>query len=132
MSEEVSIVVTGIGATSPLGGDGATTWKGALAGGTGVATREHAWVAEHDLPVTFGGELAVKPEEVLPRPRLRRMDPSAQCAVIAAKQARADARAPEMDSTRLGAVIASRIGGVWTLLSPWDTMKESGPRRVLP
>ncbi|HLR57230.1 MAG TPA: beta-ketoacyl-[acyl-carrier-protein] synthase family protein [Beutenbergiaceae bacterium] len=132
MSEEVSIVVTGVGATSPLGGDVATTWQAALAGESGVATMEHDWVSEHDLPVTFAAELAVKPEEVLPRPQMRRMDPSAQYAVIAAKEAWADAGAPELDGERLGSVIASGIGGVWTLLSSWDTLKESGPRRVLP
>lgn len=132
MSEEVSIVVTGVGATSPLGGDVATTWQAALAGESGVATMEHDWVGEYELPVTFAAELAVKPEEVLPRPQMRRMDPSAQYAVIAAKEAWADAGAPEMDGERLGSVIASGIGGVWTLLSSWDTLKESGPRRVLP
>jgi len=132
MSEEVSIVVTGVGATSPLGGDVATTWQAALAGESGVATMEHDWVSEYDLPVTFAAELAVKPEEVLPRPQMRRMDPSAQYAVIAAKEAWADAGAPELDGERLGSVIASGIGGAWTLLSSWDTLKESGPRRVLP
>ncbi len=132
MSEEVSIVVTGLGATSPLGGDVTSTWKAALAGESGVATMEHDWVEQYELPVTFAGELAVKPEEVLARPQMRRMDPSAQYAVIAAKEAWADAGAPEMDGERLGSVIASGIGGVWTLLSSWDTLKESGPRRVLP
>src|SRR5690625_4071450 len=132
MANEVAIVVTGIGATSPLGGDAETTWTAALAGTSGVATMEHEWVEEYDLPVKFAGELAVKPEEVLPRPQIRRMDPSAQYAVIAAKEAWEDAGAPEMDGERLGSVIASGIGGVWTLLSSWDTLKESGPRRVLP
>ncbi|HLS01930.1 MAG TPA: beta-ketoacyl-[acyl-carrier-protein] synthase family protein [Beutenbergiaceae bacterium] len=132
MSKEVSIVVTGLGATSPLGGDVASTWEAALAGTSGVATMQHDWVEEHDLPVTFAGELRVKPDEVLARPQIRRMDPSAQYAVIAAKEAWADAGSPEIDGERLGSVIASGIGGVWTLLSSWDTMKESGPRRVLP
>src|SRR5690625_927920 len=132
MSEEVSIVVTGVGATSPLGGDVATTWQAALAGESGVATMEHDWVSEYDLPVTFAAELAVKPDEVLPRPQLRRMDPSAQYAVIAAKEAWADAGAPDIDGERIGSVVASGIGGVWTLLDSWDTLKASGPRRVLP
>lgn len=132
MSSEVSIVVTGLGATSPLGGDAASTWKAALAAQSGVATMEHDWVEEYELPVTFAGELAVKPEEVLARPEIRRMDPSAQYAVIATREAWADAGTPEVDGERIGAVIASGIGGVWTLLSSWDTLKESGPRRVLP
>lgn len=132
MSNEVSIVVTGLGATSPLGGDVESTWTAALAGKSGVATMEHDWVAEHELPVTLAGELAVKADEVLARPEIRRMDPSAQYAVIAAREAWADAGTPEMDGERIGSVIASGIGGVWTLLSSWDTLKESGPRRVLP
>ncbi|HLS02122.1 MAG TPA: beta-ketoacyl synthase N-terminal-like domain-containing protein, partial [Beutenbergiaceae bacterium] len=132
MPKEVSIVVTGIGATSPLGGDVASTWDAALAGTSGVATMDHEWVEEHQLPVTFAGELKVKPEEVLPRPQIRRMDPSAQYAVIAAKEAWEDAGTPDIEAERLGSVIASGIGGVWTLLSSWDTMKESGARRVLP
>lgn len=132
MPENISVVVTGVGITSPLGGDVPTTWNAALAGHPGAATMEHDWVEKYELPVTFAAELAVKPEDVLPRPQMRRMDPSAQYAVIAAKEAWADAGAPEMDGERLGSVIASGIGGVWTLLSSWDTLKESGPRRVLP
>lgn len=132
MSNEVSIVVTGLGATSPLGGDVATTWAAALAGKSGIATMEHDWVEQYELPVTFAGELAVKAEDVLTRPETRRMDPSAQYAVIAAREAWADAGTPEVDGERIGSVIASGIGGVWTLLTSWDTLKESGPRRVLP
>lgn len=93
---------------------------------------EHEWVTTYELPVTFAGELSVKPDEVLPRPQLRRMDPSAQYAVIAAKEAWADAGAPDIDGERIGSVVASGIGGVWTLLDSWDTLKASGPRRVLP
>lgn len=132
MSNEVSIVVTGLGATSPLGGDVATTWAAALAGKSGISTMEHDWVEQYELPVTFAGELAVKAEDVLTRPETRRMDPSAQYAVIAAREAWADAGTPDVDGERIGSVIASGIGGVWTLLTSWDTLKESGPRRVLP
>ena len=132
MTTHTDVVVTGLGATTPLGGDVPSTWQAALAGRSGVRPLEQDWVAEHDLPVTFAGQLAVPAEEVLPRQQMRRMDPSAQYALIAAREAWADAGAPEMDGERLGAVIASGIGGVWTLLSAWDTMKEKGPRRVLP
>lgn len=132
MSEQTEVVVTGLGATTPLGGDVPSTWEAALAGRSGVRTLEQDWVAEHQLPVTFAGQLAVPAQEVLPRPQIRRMDPSAQYAMIAAREAWADAGTPEVPGERLGTVIASGIGGVWTLLSAWDTLKEKGVRRVLP
>jgi len=132
MSEQPQVVITGLGATTPLGGDVPSTWQGALAGRSGVATLEHDWVAEYQLPVTFAGELAVPASEVLARPEARRMDPSAQYAMIAAREAWADAGSPQAEGERIGSVIASGIGGVWTLLSAWDTIKEKGVRRVLP
>ncbi|MGC0251599.1 beta-ketoacyl-[acyl-carrier-protein] synthase family protein [Pseudactinotalea sp. Z1748] len=132
MSEQTEVVVTGLGATTPLGGDVPSTWEAALAGRSGVRTLEQDWVGELELPVTFAGQLAVPAQEVLPRPQIRRMDPSAQYALIAAREAWADAGTPEVPGERLGTVIASGIGGVWTLLSAWDTLKEKGVRRVLP
>lgn len=132
MTDQTNVVVTGLGTTNPLGGDLATTWDGALAGRSGVRTLEQDWVATYDLPVTFAGQLAVAAEEVLTRPEMRRMDPSAQFAVIAARQAWADAGSPEVDGERLGSVVASGIGGVTTLVDAWDTIKEKGVRRVMP
>ncbi|WP_434080602.1 beta-ketoacyl-[acyl-carrier-protein] synthase family protein [Sanguibacter sp. Z1732] len=132
MSEQTEVVVTGLGATTPLGGDVPSTWEAALAGRSGVRTLEQDWVGELELPVTFAGQLAVPAQEVLPRPQIRRMDPSAQYALIAAREAWADAGTPDVPGERLGTVIASGIGGVWTLLSAWDTLKDKGVRRVLP
>lgn len=133
MSKQRSVVVTGIGATTPLGGDARSTWEAALAAKSGIATIQADWLADHeDLPVNFAGQLAVPASEVLPRPEQRRLDPNAQFALIAAREAWADAGSPEVDPERLGAAVASGIGGVWTLLSAWDTMKERGARRVLP
>ncbi len=132
MSDKTEVVVTGLGATTPLGGDVPSTWEAALAGRSGVRTLEQDWVGEYELPVTFAGQLAVPAQDVLPRPQIRRMDPSAQYAMIAAREAWADAGQPEVAGERLGAVIASGIGGVWTLLDAWDTLKEKGVRRVLP
>src|SRR5690625_5225967 len=132
MSDSTEVVVTGLGATTPLGGDVTSTWQAALAGRSGVRTLEQEWVSEHELPVTFAGQLAVPAEDVLARPQIRRMDPSAQYTIIAAREAWADAGEPELPGERLGAVIASGIGGVWTLLDAWDTLKEKGVRRVLP
>lgn len=133
MTEQRSVVVTGIGATTPLGGDAQSSWEAALAAKSGIAPLQADWMADHeDLPVHFGGQLAVPASEVLPRPEQRRLDPNAQYALIAAREAWADAGSPEVAPERLGSVVASGIGGVWTLLSAWDTMKERGARRVLP
>lgn len=127
-----TVVVTGLGTTNPLGGDVASTWSAVLAGKSGVHTLDNDWAERYELPVSFAAEVAVKPEDVLPRPQLRRLDPSAQYAMIAALEAWADAGSPEVDGERLGAVVGSGIGGVWTILDAWDTIKDKGARRVMP
>lgn len=126
------IVVTGVGATSPLGGTAPESWRALLAGESGVRTLNHDWVAAHDLPVTFAGEAKVRPEEVLDRVEIKRLDPSSQFALISAREAWADAGSPDVDPTRIGVDYSTGIGGLWTLLEAWDTLKEKGPRRVLP
>lgn len=132
------MVVTGIGAFTPLGGDAASTWEGLLAGRSGVAALTEEWAAE--LPVRIAARTAVDPTDVLPRPLCRKLDRSAQFALIAAREAWADAGFPvpatDESSTlapeRLGTVIASGIGGVTTLLDQYDVLKEKGVRRVSP
>ena len=128
----MAVVVTGLGATSPLGGDVRSTWEGALAGRSGVRTLDNDWAEKYGMPVNFAGQLAVPTDQVLSRPETKRMDPSAQMAIVATREAWADAGSPEVDPERLGAVVSSGIGGVWTLLSAWDTVKEKGASRVLP
>ena len=132
MTSEPEVVVTGMGATTPLGGDVPSTWAAALAGKSGVHTLDNDWAVRYDLPVTFAARVAVDPSEALSRPEMKRMDPSAQYAIIALRQAWADAGAPELDPVRLGAVVSSGIGGIWTTLDAWDTLRTKGARRVLP
>jgi len=126
------IVVTGIGATSPLGGTAPSSWDALLKGESGVHTLTHDWVEKYDLPVKFAAEARVRPEEVLERVEYKRLDPSAQFAVISAREAWADAGSPDVDPMRVGVDYSTGIGGLWTLLDAWDTLKEKGPRRVLP
>ncbi|MGW2261818.1 beta-ketoacyl-ACP synthase II [Streptomyces sp. NPDC004749] len=132
-----TVVVTGIGATTPLGGDSASTWEGLLSGRSGARALEGERFA--GLPVRIAATAAVDPGDVLPRPLARRLDRSAQFALIAAREAWADAgftgKADEdasVDADRVGAVIASGIGGVTTLLDQYDVLKERGERRVSP
>ncbi|TFD21418.1 beta-ketoacyl synthase [Cryobacterium sp. TMS1-13-1] len=126
------IVITGIGATTPLGGTAVDTWTALLAGESGATTLEQAWVAETAIPVTFAAQARVKTTDVLQRFEVKRLDPSSQFALIAGREAWADAGAPEVEPERLAVDWATGIGGVWTLLDAWDTLRERGPRRVLP
>ncbi|MEV6207155.1 beta-ketoacyl-ACP synthase II [Kitasatospora sp. NPDC051914] len=137
-AENRTVVVTGIGAFTPLGGDAASFWEGLLEGRSGVAALTEEWAA--DLPVRIAARTAVDPAEVLPRPLARKLDRSAQFALIAAREAWADAgyETPATDESsklapeRLGAVIASGIGGVTTLLDQYDVLKDKGVRKVSP
>lgn len=126
------IVVTGIGASSPIGGTALDTWNNLLAGTSGASTLPEHLAAQYELPVTFAAQAMVRPDEVLERPVAKRLDPSGQFALVSAMEAWADAGSPEVDPERLGVDYATGIGGVWTLLDAWDTLRERGTRRVLP
>lgn len=126
------VVVTGLGATTPLGGDVASSWKALLAGQSGISTLEQEWVEKYELPVTFAGQAKVLATEVLTPQEAKRLDPSSQFALISAREAWKDAGEPEVAPERLAVDFATGIGGVWTLLDAYDTLKERGPRRVLP
>lgn len=126
------IVVTGIGASSPIGGTAPESWSALLAGESGARTLEYDWVEQYQLPVTFAAQAKVRPDTILERPVAKRLDPSSQFAMVAAQEAWADAGHPEVEPERLGVDFATGIGGLWTLLDAWDVLREKGPRRVLP
>lgn len=126
------VVVTGLGATTPLGGDVASSWEALLAGKSGISTLEKDWIEKYEIPVTFAGQAKVTAAEILTPQEAKRLDPSSQFALIAARQAWSDAGEPECEPERLAVDFATGIGGVWTLLDAYDTLKERGPRRVLP
>ena len=125
-----TVVVTGLGASTPVGGDVASTWEGLLAGRSGVRSLTQEWAPE--LPVTFAASAAVDPNDVLERVEARKLDRTQQFALIAAREAWKDAGTPEVDAERLGVSIGTGIGGALTLLGQWDVLRESGPRRVSP
>jgi 3-oxoacyl-[acyl-carrier-protein] synthase II len=126
------VVVTGLGATTPLGGDVASTWDAMLAGHSGVGPLTQEWAAQ--LPVRIAAELAVDPSEVIDRVKLRRLDRSEAIALIAAHQAWADSGLADagLDPQRLAVSVGSGIGGAQTLLAQDDILEASGPRRVSP
>ena len=127
---QVTVVVTGLGATTPLGGDIASTWSAMLAGRSGVRRLSHDWLA--DLPVKIAAEAAVDPAAVLGRVAARRMDRCEQFAVVAARQAWRDAGDLHVEPERLGVVFSSGVGGLISTLNTYDTLKEKGWQRVSP
>ncbi|GAB3861008.1 beta-ketoacyl-[acyl-carrier-protein] synthase family protein [Micromonospora andamanensis] len=128
----IDVVVTGLGATTPLGGDVASTWDAMLAGRSGVSPLAQEWAAQ--LPVRIAAQLAVDPTGLLDRVKLRRLDRSEAIALIAAHQAWSDAGLADsgLDPERLGVSVGSGIGGALTLLAQDDILETSGPRRVSP
>ncbi|MEV4465766.1 beta-ketoacyl-ACP synthase II [Micromonospora echinofusca] len=126
------VVVTGLGATTPLGGDVASTWDAMLAGRSGVGPLTQEWAEQ--LPVRIAAQLAVEPTGLIDRVKLRRLDRSEAIAIIAAQQAWADAGLADsgLDPERLGVSVGSGIGGALTLLAQDDILEASGPRRVSP
>jgi 3-oxoacyl-[acyl-carrier-protein] synthase II len=132
----IDVVVTGLGATTPLGGDVASTWDGLLSGRSAVRTLGYEWIDRFGLPVHIGAPLAVEPSEVLPRVEARRLDRCEQVAMIAAQQAWEDAKLGEpgesVDPERVGVIIGTGIGGVLTLLGQDDLLETAGLRKVSP
>jgi 3-oxoacyl-[acyl-carrier-protein] synthase II len=124
------VVVTGLGATTPLGGDVVSTWHALLAGKSGVRLLTEDW--REELPVHFAARVATEPADQMERVEMRRLDRSEQFALIASREAWKDAGSPGLDKERLGVVIASGIGGVITLLDQFDNLKEKGARGVSP
>ncbi|ASY10348.1 beta-ketoacyl-ACP synthase II [Candidatus Planktophila lacus] len=124
------VVVTGLGATTPLGGDVASTWAALIAGKSGVRLLTEDW--RELLPVHFAARVATEPADQMERVEMRRLDRSEQFALIASREAWKDAGTPDVDKERLGVVIASGIGGVITLLDQFDNLKEKGARGVSP
>jgi 3-oxoacyl-[acyl-carrier-protein] synthase II len=124
------IVVTGLGATTPLGADVPSTWEALLAGRSGVQPLDAPWA--DDLPVHIAAPAAADPVEALGRVAARRLDRSQQFALVAAREAWTDAGCPAVEPERLAVVLASGIGGVTTLLDAHDTLRAKGARAIGP
>ncbi|MFB7256672.1 beta-ketoacyl-[acyl-carrier-protein] synthase family protein [Streptomyces nojiriensis] len=124
------VVVTGLGATTPLGGDAETTWQAMLRGENGIRAIEEEWAAS--LPVRIAGRVRQEPAEMLDRVQARRLDRCEQLALVAAREAWADAGRPEVDPERLAVVVGTGTGGALTLLGQDDILESSGVRKVSP
>ena len=129
------IVITGMGAITPLGSDVGATWAAMLAGTSGVSTIDEPWAT--DLPVRIAGQVRLDLTTIIDRVRARRLDRSSQFALIAAEQAWVDAgftweAEDEIDPYRLSVAVGTGIGGLHSLLNNWDTQRDKGYRRVSP
>jgi 3-oxoacyl-[acyl-carrier-protein] synthase II len=124
------VVVTGLGATSPLGGDVPSTWASLLEGRSGVRALPEDWGP--GLPVRIAAPAAVEPATVLDRTQARRLDRCEQLAVVAAREAWRDAGSPEVQPDRLGVVVSSGIGGIASTIAAYDMLNERGWQRLSP
>src|SRR6266702_4689764 len=101
-----------------------------LAGRSGVRSLTQPWA--ESLPVRFAAEAAADPVEVVGRVQGRRMDRCEQLALVAAREAWADAGSPEVDPERLGVAVTSGIGGIGSTLTAYDMLREKGWQRISP
>jgi 3-oxoacyl-[acyl-carrier-protein] synthase II len=130
------VVVTGLGATTPLGGDVPSFWAGLIEGRSGVVPLTEEWAPS--IAVRIAARMAVDPTEVLPRVQARRLDRSQQAAIIAGREAWADAgftgRSDEagLDPERVAVVFGTGIGGVTSLIDQHDVLLAKGAGRVSP
>jgi len=129
-NDQVSVVVTGLGATTPLGGDVASTWSAMLAGTSGVQRLTESWTDA--LPVKIAAPAAADPVAVVGRVQARRMDRCEQLALVATREAWADAGSPTVEPYRLGVAVSSGIGGIGSTLAGYDTLRERGWDRISP
>ncbi|HEV2254956.1 MAG TPA: beta-ketoacyl-ACP synthase II [Streptosporangiaceae bacterium] len=125
-----TVVVTGLGATTPLGGDAASTWAAMLAGRSGVRRLTEPWAER--LPVRIAAPAAADPAEIVGRVQARRMDRCEQFALVASREAWADAGKPEMDPERLGVSVTTGIGGIGSTLAAYDILNSKGWQRISP
>jgi 3-oxoacyl-[acyl-carrier-protein] synthase II len=129
-NDATRVVVTGIGAITPLGADAATTWQSMLAGRSGVRALGDDWAQR--LPCQIAARAAVEPTTLIDRVQARRLDRCEMFALIAAREAWADSGTPDVDPLRLGVVVASGIGGISSILAAYDTLREKGWQRLSP
>jgi 3-oxoacyl-[acyl-carrier-protein] synthase II len=132
-----AVVVTGLGVTTPLGGDTASTWAALLDRRTVAAPIGEDWAAA--LPVRIAARAAVDPAGVLDRIEARRLDRCGQFALVALREAWSDAgftgparEGGPLDPDRVAVAFGSGFGGIDTLLGNDRMLRTLGARRVSP
>ncbi|AXQ58776.1 MULTISPECIES: beta-ketoacyl-[acyl-carrier-protein] synthase family protein [Streptomyces] len=130
MWNTMDVWVTGLGAMTPLGVDANDTWVAMQGGENGIGLLKESWAEE--LPVRIAAQLTEDPADSMKRTEARKLDRSEQIALVTAREAWADAGAPEVDPERVAVVLGTGIGGVTSLLGQNRILETSGPRRVSP
>ncbi|ROQ60266.1 3-oxoacyl-[acyl-carrier-protein] synthase II [Streptomyces sp. 840.1] len=130
MTRDSRVLVTGVGAMTPLGADASSSWSGLLDGKSGVRLLAEEWAA--DLPVHLAAGLTVDPASLLPRTEARKLDRGEQVAVLTAREAWQDAGAPQVEPERIAVVIGTGTGGILSTLGQDDIFERAGMRRLSP
>ena len=125
-----AVVVTGLGAVTPVGSTAGETWDALVAGRSGIVPLDDEWAS--GLPVRMAGRVAADVPSLLSTLEYKRMDRCGHLALIAAREAWAHAGRPQADPERLAVVIGSGYGGLDTTLEQTRTLDGKGPRRVSP
>jgi beta-ketoacyl ACP synthase len=125
-------VVTAVTATTYLTPDIESTWKGLLAGESGIRILEDDFVEKWDLPVKIGGHLKEPLDPLMTRLEHRRMSYVQRMAKYVGNQLWENAGKPEVDPDRFSVVIGTGLGGGEKIVEMYDAMNEGGPRKVSP
>ncbi|HWO75044.1 MAG TPA: beta-ketoacyl-ACP synthase II [Bacillus sp. (in: firmicutes)] len=127
------VVITGVGAVTPLGSDASSTWSALIEGKSGVGPLTR--VNPDDYPAKVAAEIKdFDPEKYVHKKEARKMDKFAQYAVAASLMAVEDSglKITEENAERIGVWIGSGIGGMETWETQFETLLNRGPRRVSP
>ena len=127
-----SVVVTAVTATTSLAPDIESTWKGLLAGESGIRVLEDEFVTKWDLPVKIGGHLKESVDIHMGRLDMRRMSYVQRLAKLLSGQLWESAGSPEVDPDRFSVVVGTGLGGAERIVESYDLMNEGGPRKVSP
>ncbi|MFW0151625.1 3-oxoacyl-ACP synthase KasA [Mycobacterium sp. smrl_JER01] len=127
-----NVVVTAIEATTALAADIESTWKGLLAGESGIRILEDEFVDKWDLPVRIGGHLVDNVDSHMTRIEMRRMSYVQRMSKLLARRLWDNAGTPEVDPDRFSVVIGTGLGGGEKIVETYDAMNEGGPRKVSP
>ena len=127
-----SVVVTAIEATTSIAPDIESTWKGLLAGESGIRVLDDPFVDKWDLQVKIGGHLKEALDPLMTRLELRRMSYVQRMSKYVGNRLWESAGRPEVDPDRFSVVIGTGLGGGEKIVEMYDAMNEGGPRKVSP
>ncbi|MGA5464576.1 3-oxoacyl-ACP synthase KasA [Mycobacterium sp. NPDC050041] len=127
-----NVVVTAVEATTSLAADVESTWKGLLAGESGIRILEDEFVDKWDLQVRIGGHLVDNVDDHMTRIDMRRMSYVQRMSKLLSRRLWENAGVPEVDPDRFAVIIGTGLGGGEKIVETYDAMNEGGPRKVSP